>query len=122
MRGEELEQVFALTCTTMRVGGVQWFIVCSETATRVRDLYLLKDGEAFRSRAALKLVYQSSRIKADDRGIQRFWKIADRIGATWDDLHPPRPKYMRRHVYSIIQMKAIDAKGDALRAALNRAK
>jgi hypothetical protein len=118
--GQEVEQVFALTGTPMGVGGIRSHITCPETAKRVRALYLLETERTFRSRHALALVYNSSRRGVLDRRLERYWMLADRIGASWDDWKPPRPKYMHRRTYDKTRNALVAAKGDLLRWALGR--
>ncbi len=97
--GEIICQVFALTRTAMRVGGIRWSVKCPETGKMVRDLYWASGQRRFRSRHALGLIYSSSTLTPTDRHIARLWRLMDRIGAEDPVWQPPRPKFMRRSTY-----------------------
>jgi len=61
-----------------------------------QERFLRPGKRRFRSRHALELTYDSSRRTAPYRHAARCEKLMERIGATYSDMYPPRPKYMRR--------------------------
>jgi hypothetical protein len=108
--GEPVAQRFALTGTTMPVGGLRWTVKCPESDKMVRDLYLLNrpNHTLFRSRHALGLAYRSSYLKPNECYRERALKLMDRLGAKWNE-PPIRPKNMQRRTSERLVDELFDA-------------
>src|SRR5262245_18346529 len=92
---EPITQMFTMESTPSAIGPAKWHFRCLETFKMVRALHLLAGERHFRSRHALELTYRSNR----NRPGGRCEKLMERIGATYWDMSPPRPKYMHRRTY-----------------------
>jgi hypothetical protein len=116
--GESVTQTITIEAKPSTVGAPKWCFRCPETFKMVRELHLLWGEGRFRSRHALGLTYQSNRKNAVERYGDRCEKLMERIGATYWDMWPPRPKHMHRRTYSRIWIQMRNAAERMFRAHL----
>jgi hypothetical protein len=91
-------------------GGLRWWFLCPHLNTRVRTLYLPRNGHHFWSRRAYELAYASQRETKFDRALRRARKLRLRLGGDpADDDYPDKPPRMRWAMYNRLMDKLVAA-------------
>ena len=103
--GEGITQLFYDRSSPSAVGAAKWQFRCPETFKMLRTLHLLWGERHFRSRHALGLTYRSIAKAPLIATATVVKKLMERIGPTYFDMSPPRPKYMHRRTYARIWLK-----------------
>jgi hypothetical protein len=92
-----------LTTTTPRFGGLRWWFICPLTGRRAAKLHLPNGAVRFACRQAYRLAYRSQRESKMDRSHDRQRRRYRKLGADYrqfNELVPPRPKWMRHKTYA----------------------
>lgn len=98
------DQTVMMEATPCRFGGIRWWWICPVTGRRCAKLYLPNGGLRFLSRGpgAYRLAYASQRADDMQRSHGRLARLHRRLGGQYrcfDEMPPPRPKWMRRATY-----------------------
>ena len=104
--GPSVEQTIALTSLPrVPFGGRRWYFICPGTGGRACRLYLPMHGQRFLSREAYGLRYRVEHLTAEDRDIERYFKLYTQISGQpppFGSLSPPpfRRKGMHQQNYN----------------------
>lgn len=97
-------QRIALSYTVPPYGGKRWWMHCPVKGQRVGKLYMPPGAEAFASRAAWRLGYQSQRNTPRDVAFERLFRLQKKLGCPqgWE-MPIRRPKGMHRRTYQRLE-------------------
>jgi len=97
-------QRIRLSYTVPQYGGKRWWMHCPVNGQRVGKLYMPLNAEAFASRTAWRLGYQSQRVAKRDAVFERLFRLQKKLGCPqgWE-MPIRRPKGMHRRTYARLE-------------------
>lgn len=93
---EKMDYKIRLTTTQPNYGGKRLWFICPITGKRTSVLYSPSGSKWFASRYAYKLKYGSQSKGAQDRAIDRMWKLKNKLGG--EEFYR-RPKGMHKQTF-----------------------
>ena len=98
------EYPVAIERTPCHYGGSRAWFRCPATGCG-RRVAVLYGGEIYACRHCHQLAYESQRERPYRRALSRAQAIVERLGGTWAEGFPDRPKGMHHRTYRRLQMK-----------------